>query len=50
MFLIYPTLRRWLLVVLLALPMHCSVAADLVERSVLSGLTGDTNTEKVESS
>jgi urea transport system permease protein len=49
MFLIYPTLKRWLLVVLLALPMHCSVAADLVERSVLSGLTGDTNTEKVES-
>ena len=49
MFLIYPTLKRWLLTVLLALPLHCSLAADLVEPSVLKGLAGESNTERVES-
>ena len=49
MFLIYPTVKRWLLIVLLALPLHCSLAADLVEPSVLSGLAGESNTERVES-
>lgn len=46
MSLTYPSWKKWLLAVLLALPLQFSVAADLVDRNVLSGLAGDSNEER----
>ncbi len=43
-----PSLKRWLCAVVLALPMCVSVAADLVDRSVLSGLASDNNNDRIE--
>ena len=45
---IYPFLKRFLCAVLLVLPAYTCVAADLVDRSVLSGLASDNNNDKIE--
>lgn len=47
MCLTYPSWKRWLFAVFLALPLHFSFAADLVDRQVLSGLAGESNDERV---
>jgi len=46
MSLTYPSWKRWLLAVLLALPLQLSFAADLVDRQILSGLTSDSNEDR----
>ena len=42
----YPSWKRWLLTVLLALPLQLSFAADLIDRQVLSGLASDSNEDR----
>jgi urea transport system permease protein len=42
----YPSWKRWLLAVLLALPLQLSFAADLIDRQVLSGLASDSNEDR----
>ena len=44
---IYPFLKRLLCAVLFVLPAYTCVAADLVDRTVLSGLTSDNNNDKI---
>ncbi len=46
MALTYPSWKRWLLTVLLVLPLQLSFAADLVDRQVLNGLASDSNEER----
>ena len=46
MSLTYPSWKRWLLAVLLALPLQLSFAAELVDRQILSGLTSDSNEDR----
>lgn len=45
----YHSFTRWLLAVLLVLPLQLSFAAELVEPQVLSGLAGDNNDERAKS-
>jgi len=45
---IYPFLKRLMCAVLLVLPAYTCVAADLVDRAVLSGLASDNNNDKIE--
>jgi urea transport system permease protein len=45
---IYPFLKRFLCAVLLVIPANTCVAADLVDRAVLSGLASDNNNDKIE--
>ena len=47
MSLTYHSWKRWLLAVLLALPLHLCFAADLVDQKILSGLASDSNEERV---
>lgn len=46
MYLTYPSWKRWLLAVLLVLPLQLSFAADLVDRQVLNGLASDSNEDR----
>jgi urea transport system permease protein len=46
MALTYPSWKRWLLTVLLVLPLQLSFAADLVDRQVLNGLASDSNEDR----
>ncbi len=46
MFLTYPSWKRWLLAVLLVLPLQLSFAADVVDRQVLNGLASDSNEDR----
>lgn len=48
MIVIYPFLKRFLCAVLLACPAYACIAADLVDRAVLSGLASDNNNDKIE--
>ena len=42
----YPSWKRWLLAVLLVLPLQLSFAADSVDRQVLNGLASDSNEDR----
>lgn len=46
MSLTYPSWKRWLLAVLLVLPLQLSFAADVVDRQVLNGLASDSNEDR----
>ena len=44
----YSFLTRFLCAVLLVIPAYTCVAADLIDRAVLSGLASDNNNDKIE--